>query len=258
MVELLNIFLTDTLSQFAYKSKGIKITHKYPERQNPAKHGERLLAEYARAKDLSSNIYTKVQVAAIKAKDGCYFDISNLKGKELLVKSIEAVSSGIRICNVRSDGVKDEKKTIATVYIPYSKEHILLKKLQEYSKGIQQDKTKPANDDLVRGIERIQASVVRSLWTDKPELFPGDVPVWCEVWLRVQKDDAGYVRDDFYKLCSELNITVKSEFLTFPDRTICIAYASEDDLINLLQYCSTLAEFRRAAELNSFFTELST
>lgn len=258
MAELLNIFLNNTLTENSYKSKRIAITHRYPTRENVQQHGERLLREYTQAKAASSHVYSPEQVAAIKAKEGCYFDISGLKGKELVIKSLEAIPSGIRVCNVQVAGEKDNAEITATIYIPDSKEHLFIKKLQEYAKGIQDGKKKPAHDDLVKSIESIRASVIKSLWTDRADLFPQESPVWCEIWLRIRKDNAKEIRTEFYALCQKENIPVKSEFLIFPDRMVCASYASERELNKLLQYCDYLAEFRRVSELNNFFMDLAT
>lgn len=256
MAELLNIFLNNEILENSYKSKQIRITHKYPMRENAQQHGERLLQEYAQAK-VAARTYSPEQVAAIKTKNGCYFDISGLKGKELVIKSLEAVSSGIRVCNVHVAGERDNAEITATVYIPDSKENIFVNKLKKYAEGIQGDNQKPAHDDLVKSIEAIKASVVISLWTDRIELFPHEVPSWCEVWLRIQQSNAAAVRDEFSALCHKLNIPIKNEFLIFPDRMVCAAFVSEKELGQLLQYCDYLAEFRRVAELNSFFMDLA-
>ena len=257
MGDFLNLFLNNTLTESAYKSKQIKVIHHYPIRESAEQHGMRLLSEYAQAKR-NSHSTTSEQVAAIKMKEGCYFDISGLPGQELLVKSLEAVSSGIRICNVRSAGEKADEEVIATVYIPNSKEHIFLKKIEDYAKGVPEGKSKPAHNDLVRSIEKIRMSVVQSLWTDSKEYFPSTDPAWCEIWLRATSDRAAEIRDQFFALCNKLNIHIKEEFLTFPDRIVCATYVSREDLSNLLQMSDYLAEFRRLAEPNSFFTGLET
>ena len=256
MAELLNIFLNNDILANSYKSKQLRIEHKYPIRENAQQHGERLLREYTQAKALAQT-YSSEQVAAIKTKNGCYFDISGLKGKELVVKSLEAVSSGIRICNVRVAGEKENAEITATVYIPDSKENIFVSKLEKYAEGTQGYKQKPAHDNLVKSIEAIKASVVKSLWTDRSELFPHEVASWCEVWLRIQQNNSTAMRDEFSALCHKLEIPIKNEFLIFPDRMVCAAFVSDKELGKILQYCDYLAEFRRVAELNSFFMDLA-
>lgn len=258
MAGLSNIFLHDTLVENSYKAKSVRITHKYPVREDPVQHGNRLLREYAQAKAASERAYSAEQVAAIKAKDGNYYDISGLKGKELVVQSLENVSSGIRICNVRASEVDGEEEVTATVFVPDAKEHIFLKKLQEYAKGIPEGKDKPAHDSLVKSIECISASFVRSLWTDNPSLLPSSTMKWCEVWLRVQNDTVESIKSDFFQICSQLGIAIKEETLVFPDRMVTLVLVSEKELQALLFHCSYLAEFRSVSELSSFFMGLST
>ena len=257
MAELQNLFLHDTKSEDTYKAINIPVKHKYPVRENPIEHGKRLLLEYARAKKNSEREYTSEQVASIKAKEGYYYDISGLKGKELVIKSLENTSSDIRVCNVRAQQADGEEEIIATIYVPNEKEHIFLNKIKEYANGQTEGKNKPAHDNLVKSIESIDASVVRSLWTDEISLFPDETMKWCEIWLRLQKDDPDILKADFFRLCTCLNIQFKEEALTFPDRLVCLVFASEKELRELLLNCDYLAEFRRAVEPNRFFVNIA-
>lgn len=256
MAELLNLFLHDTISENPYKARSTPITHKYPIREDPVQHGNRLINEYALAKKASDRAYSAEQIAAIKAKEGHYYDISGLRGKELVVQSLEAVNSNIRVCNVRVNEADGDEEITATVYIPNSKEHIFLRKIQEYAKGIPEGKNKPVNDELVKSIESINASVTRSLWTDDLELFPIEAK-WCEIWLRIQKDNAVSIKEEFFQICSSLKIEYSQDTLLFPDRMVCLVFASERELQALLLNCSFLAEFRSVADTCSFFATLT-
>lgn len=258
MAGLSNIFLHDTLSEDSYKAKAIRITHNYPSREDPIQHGNRLLQEYVVAKEAGGRTYSAEQVSAIKAKDGHYYDIHGLKGKELVVKSLENVASGIRLCNVHVYETDGDEEITATIYIPNTKEHIFLKKLQAYANGVPEGKSKPAHDALVRSIESISASAVRSLWTDNISLFPQDAKKWCEVWLRIQYNTVDSIRSDFFeRVCVGLGIDHREDTLVFPDRMVCLVHASEKELQDLLLSCDYLAEFRCAAEPGSFFMDLT-
>lgn len=257
MSRFLNVFLPNDITTNSFKSQQYLITHNYPIRENAQQHGERLLREYAQAK-AASHQYSSEQVAAIKAKEGCYFDISGLKGKELVIKSLENITSGIRVCNVRAAGDNENTEITATIYIPDSKEHIFINKIKKYAEGIHSEEKKPAHDALVKSIESIQKAVVKSLWTDKSDLFPQNAAGWCEIWLRIDRDNAELTRTKFFEICGSQHINVKNEYLIFPERMVCAAFVSGRDLEALLQQCDYLAEFRRVAELNSFFLELNT
>lgn len=254
MSELPNINLSGTLSQKAFKSRRINVTHNYPERESAELHGARIIQEYFTAK--AKQNYSPAQVAAIKTKTGLYVDVSSLKGREFPIDKLEVTRSGIRICNVKTSGEKNDKEIVTTLFIPNAKEHVFLRKLEDYSKGVQEGKKNPANNDLVRSIEHINSAVMKSFWTDREELYPADFYAWCEIWLRVDHEDAEKIRATFIQICKDNGIATKDDFLTFPDRVVCVALISEKEINTIFQICDSLAEIRRVAEVDSFFTDI--
>jgi hypothetical protein len=54
-------------------------------------------------------------------RHGAYVDFVSDPGSDLVLKSLEALSSGIRLLNVRRIGEGDREETFATVYVPHEK-----------------------------------------------------------------------------------------------------------------------------------------
>ncbi|MFR8745526.1 hypothetical protein [Gemmiger formicilis] len=137
---------------------------------------------------------TQKQVAAIRHKEGIYLEFSGAAGYDLCTKSLENYSSGIRLLNVR-----EENGTVkATVYVPENKAGYFIEKVQAYAEsldGIEENKN-PKNNDLVRSIEDVKVALLEAFWVGKTQDMPSAVPIWCEVWLRYEKDDHAAAEQD--------------------------------------------------------------
>lgn len=70
--------------------------------------------------------YDQKQVAAIRHKEGIYLEFSGAAGYDLLTKSFDNYSSGIRLLNVREDGQDDEKLLGPLFMFLQKKQHISL------------------------------------------------------------------------------------------------------------------------------------
>lgn len=190
------------------------------------------------------------QAVAHAVRDGAYLDFYSEPGFDLVLKSLEARRSGIRLLNVSKDG----NRTRATVYVPRSKSMYFLKKVNAYATEIDNRSAegKPKNAKLVESIADIRAAVLNSFWQDKPELLPGDTPDWVEVWL--SSEDLGVIQE-FEALCQSQQIEMGEGRLTFPERTIRIIKATRASLTRLLELSDDIAEFRAAKEVATFFIE---
>jgi len=197
---------------------------------------------------------TQEQIAAIHYKDGMYLEFSGAQNYDLAVKSLENISSGIRLLNV-----KTENDTIkATVYVPSGKESIFLNKVQAYAdSSLSGDRLK--NNDLISSIENIKLAILESFWIGKYEDIPQDsVSAWCEIWLR---HDSKFIKEDvirsFTDQCAILQIVVQNDSIVFPERVVVLIRANRNQLKKLISTCAYIAEIRRAPELSSFFDYLS-
>ena len=253
-VEKKNIFLTQTVETMPYTSTSRPIKTNYPKR-TVATHAAFI---QKKLQECYTGSLTQKQAAAIRYQEGIYLEFSSAKGYDLALKSLENRKSGIRLLNVHEDEENDIVK--ATVYIPAGKENFFLKKVETYASK-QTSKGKPKNNDLLRSIDDIKIAMLDSFWVGKTETMPGDIPVWCEIWLRYDfKNNTEAWRESeesILSICSKHKIHIDEKHIIFPERIIKLVYANAEQLKLLIATCPYIAEIRRAQEANTFFTELS-
>jgi hypothetical protein len=194
---------------------------------------------------------TQKQVAAIRYKDGVYFEFSGAENHELAIKSLENLQQGIRLLNVKHDG--DIVK--ATVYIPAGKESYFLSKVQEYAKPTDEEK-KPKNNDLVRSIENVKLAMLESFWIGDQRDMPDETSCWCEIWVRFDETSSEEVEKDFVECCTAIDIVINARHIVFPERIVRLVKANKEQLKDLIARSAYIAEIRRAPESTAFFDEL--
>lgn len=250
-MEKANIFLSNTKESMPYKTpKKSRVKHNYPDLERPLEHVRKLKQELQSI--VNSSISPK-QVAAMKAKDGFYLDVSGKQGYELNYKSLEDGRYGIQLLNVKS---KDDL-TKATVFVPKNKASHLIRKFNQFESSLGMD-GKPKNNDLVRSIDTIREADVASFWQGPHENIPtSDIRVWCEVWLSTEKQNDSDVLTEFKSLLDEFNISYKDDHITFPERIVMLILVNYNDLVALLQCSKYIAELNKCEEPNSFFIKES-
>lgn len=192
------------------------------------------------------------QVVTHVERRGAYIDFVSEPGFELTLKSLEARQSGIRLLNVRTETVKEDQQTIATVYVPHTKRGHFLRKLDAYSQ--EETKTgKPRNQKLVDSISDIRCAVLESFWQDDRTLMPGDSTSWIEVWLSSDRDE---VIERFEELLRQLRIAKAEGAIKFPERAVLMVSVNRTHLERLISLSDDIAEFRLGKEVASFFIEL--
>ena len=95
-------------------------------------------------------------------------------------------------------------------------------------------------------------SVLESFWQDQRELLPGETADWVEVWLSTEDLE---VIARFENLCREQQIVIGQGRLGFPERTVILIKATGMNLTHLLEFSESIAEFRAAREVATFFIE---
>lgn len=225
---------------------------KYPIRNNPSKHAEKVLE---RLKSCVELINLKEPVEAIRKKDGFVLEFSGEAKKDFAIDRLENIRKGIRILNVKieDDVVK------ASVYIPFRSEEHFIKKVQDFVTSL--DKKKPDNNNLIRSIEDVQPGKLESLWIGDTKNIPTDDPVWCEIWLRYEQnrfknDKTEETKNEFFILCNELKIEINQRHIRFPEEIVCLIKANRTQLNNLLLNSDYIAEIRRAPKATSTFINL--
>lgn len=250
-MEKANIFLSNTKESMPYKTpKKSRVKHNYPDLERPLEHVRKLKQELQSI--VNSSISPK-QVAAMKAKDGFYLDVSGKQGYELNYKSLEDGRYGIQLLNVKS---KDDL-TKATLFVPKNKASHLIRKFNQFESSLGMDGN-PKNNDLVRSIDTIREADVESFWQGPHENIPtSDIRIWCEVWLSAEKQNNCDILSEFKALLDEFNIAYKDEHITFPERIVMLILVNYNDLVALLQCSKYIAELNKCEEPNSFFIKES-
>jgi Subtilase family. len=250
-VEKKNIFLSNTIEPLPYVSK----SGRGPEKRIPDRdvntHANFLKRKFEEAYAQS---LTQKQVAAIRYKEGTYLEFSGKQQYDLSIKSLENLSAGIRLLNVKTD--KETDTVRATVYVPEGKEAFFINKVEKYLESYEKN-GKPKYNDLISSIDDVKLAFLEAFWIGKKEDMPTDTPVWCEIWLRVEDVQFDEVESSFSAKCEELGIHCDEKLIKFPERLIKLIYASATQLGELISRHAYIAEIRRAPEVTSFFEELN-
>ena len=197
------------------------------------------------------------QAVAHADRNGVYLEFASEPGFDLVLKSLEAHRSGIRLLNVRTEGEDETEITRATVFVPHSRSGHFLRKANAYASEdnpTKQDGTRtPKNATLINSIGDVRSAVLESsFWQDLPERLPGDAADWIEVWLSSEDET---VVSDFIRMCGERQITVGQGRLTFPERSVVLILANRSQLSALIELSDDIAEFRAAREVTTYFIE---
>ncbi len=197
------------------------------------------------------------QAVAHSTRQGIYLEFASEPGFDLALAKLEARRSGIRLLNVRTDHVDGEPVTRATVFIPHNKSAHFLQKAIKYATESNPPKkdgtTTPKNKELIESIGDVRAAILEtSFWQDSPDRLPGESPKWVEAWL--SSEDLGVI-ELFDRICAELGIQSGEGSLSFPERTVRLILANREQLESLIESSDSIAEFRAAREVATFFVE---
>ena len=245
-----NIFLENVARGIKYGVKPRLVKPKWQFNGDKASHVASLREKY--------NL-TIENIKAIKAQDedavnGYYVEFSGNTKSAFPLKAFENANLGIKLLNVKA--TEDTLK--ATVYIPEEKEYKFNDKFDSYQKTIAEEKQRA--QDFVESVDDISAATLDSFWTSKPEYLPQEVPVWCELWVRYEitkKENKDYVKNETHQVLQKLGIPYKEQFIEFPERLVFLVKANRQKLEVLIQKFPYVAELQKAAEVNTFFTEMS-
>ncbi|MCT0218475.1 S8 family peptidase [Synechococcus sp. CS-1329] len=197
------------------------------------------------------------RAVAHSSRQGVYLEFSSEPGFNLTLKSLESRQAGIKLLNVRTEGQDGEEITRATVFIPQEKSAHFLQKAIAYAtedNPPRQDGTTTAkNAPLIESIGDVRAAILESsFWQDAPDRLPRDAPEWVEAWL--SSEDLNVI-EAFEQLCGDQGIELGEGSLSFPERTVRLILANRQQLESLIEYSDSIAEFRHAREVATFFVE---
>ncbi len=238
--------------QFISKSRPVPNTV-FPERDRIS-HGQWLQKRFEQIWQESVSIREERSAASLPVRRGVYVEFASQSGSPLSTKSLENIRAGIRLLNVREREVDGQPVNFATVYVPSEKRGIFLKKFCEYTLE-NTPKDKPRHLEMAASIDQMRKALFASFWVDPLILMPDDDPVWCEIWLRLQKPmPSETLLAEFFGVCNQLNIAYKNQHILFPERLVTIVRANRQQLGELTESFDFVAEIRRAQEPESFFT----
>ena len=264
--KLLFIAGYDSPCDYSRPPKGGGSQLSFPSRDR-TKHGALMRSQWRAIWAERDRLRSRIESAGGSSSDnkGCYIDFNGAPGYGLKIERLESRSNGIALSNVTEIEVESgEKYTRATVFLPDGKKDVIGKKFDSYLTKNIKDKDIPKNNDLVAGIESMSISGVDSLWADAKSLMPlpGGSPIWCEVWLtEPESPDSLWSQDsanfDMLKTAAaKINITVKDQLLKFPGRSVCLVFATREQLEILMARVGCLGELKRAKEPSDYFFDL--
>lgn len=224
-------------------------------RQNRQTHGRGLLRQIGDLKPVVDQARVEQEEAGLEEGFGLQIEFESFPDVELAFQSLAAEASGIELQNVRHD----KNKTLATVFVPDGKLHILENKITAYlDESKDSEKGLPKHQKLLDAIRSIRAASIQSLWTDDPAVFPEylDESLWWEVWLPV-RDDRNLVVEQFKLLASGLDFRIAHGQIEFPERTVLLVNGSLGQMQRSILTLNSIAELRRAKETADFFDSLA-
>lgn len=248
-----NIFLKNDAEAVRYKSKllGGGNIELPPRSRN--EHGKKIKQRLIKIWDAVEEEEKRRRAISMIVRNGTYLEFESAPNFDLKTKSLEFHKSGIQLLNVRkekkSDGTTINK---ATVFIPKAKENYFLKKVDEYLKK-ETKNGNPKNKEFIESIEDIKLAVLESFWIGDKSWIPDTNKKWCEIWLNV---DDYKLEETFRALLKSLNIEVKNQKLSFPERRVLFIHANKELLTSIIESSSLVAEMRRATEVATFFVDL--
>lgn len=196
---------------------------------------------------------------------GLYFDFVSSKGYEIAANSLENHRFGITIANVAKVDTGDGPMERVTIFVPENRRAEFERKIVDYAEKETEKTLAPKNKKLIESIDDLMESSVESLWRDDLNLMPrpGGDAVWCEVWL--VEPEGPLLRNAtgesvcvmaFKRAMEESRISVKDKTLRFPERSVCLVYASYSQLVGLMERFGNIGEFRRAKDTAEFFMNM--
>jgi len=222
--------------------------------RNRAQHGSALLSQIDALKPSFADARAAQEAAGLGDGFGLQIEFESFPEVDLAFESLAAERSGIELFNMR----RNENRTLATVFVPDGKLHLLEHKIAAYLEE-RQDKNGTPRDHrrLLDAIRAIRAATLRELWTDDEAVFPHDEAevFWWEVWLPVRKARDEVVAS-FRALAALQGITVAPGELHFPERTVLLMRASAAQVTQSLKTLNSIAELRRAKDTADFFDSM--
>jgi len=216
-------------------------------------HGNGLLGQLEALRPATVAARDTQEASGIDEGYGLKVEFESFPDIALAFESLARDASGIELLNVRHD----QARTLATVFVPDGKLEHFERLIRAYLDESKDTKKGPKNRTLLNAISEIRAATLDALWTDDESVLPASdsEAFWWEVWLPVRGDRAATAQQ--FRRCAEgLNFQIAPGELTFPERTVMLAYGSVGQMKRSILTLNSIAELRRAKETADFFDSL--
>ncbi|MFC5384659.1 S8 family peptidase [Aquamicrobium segne] len=187
--------------------------------------------------------------AIAEGERGFYLEFEIPAAERAAVENLENKPAAIELVAVRP--ITDGNETVAaTVFVPERSAEFFSRKIAAY-RDEDTKSGKPKNEALVARIEDVRLAAVRSLFTDDMALLPkAGYPAWWEVWIR------GGRLETFRYVAERLDIALKDHAISFPERDVVLALATEETMERLVENSDAVAELRIAKDTPTLFLEM--
>lgn len=187
----------------------------------------------------------------VERRGGEYLQFNSSPGYGIDPDKFENLTSKVHLLGVRQSD-DDNPVVSATVYVPSGKADFFLNKVLDYADNNKNTKKGNwKNKAFVESIDSVTQVSPRTLWSDDTKAFPGNLPIWCEIWIDTTLSDAGCVNDDFAECCKNNNIEYSEKYIVFPEHIVVLAKVNAKQLGCLFNDIGCMSEIRRLAEPNS-------
>lgn len=195
--------------------------------------------------------------------EGMYIDVHSFEEQTLSYERLVNRQEKVKLLNIRKEKIELEDRIssqeVATIYLPKGKEDYLLKRVNQYIDTLSRKKIK--NKNLVDSIKDVSHTQLDSFF--KPEELAGlkeHEKKWFEVWIDTSgkpevKENSSYNEEEFIRDVKKKGIKISSRTLKFPESTIYLVNTDKAGLKSILSLNSVVMEFRKAAELTTFYLD---
>lgn len=241
-----HFFITGWIKRESYTAPPAMARTRLPSR-NRGGHGAKLKSQFEQA--WASAEEKQRNVAVIPGTpEGFLIQFESEPTFQIELGKLDLRSQGIELRTVKQVG----DVQIATVFVPSGKVQTFINKFEQYL--TQETKTgKPKNQPLVDSISDVRLATIESLWTENAPFPATSDRIWWEIWLRT---DGELEIARFQELVRRLNLRAGKQHLSFPDRTVVLAYASPAELSQSLELLNDFAELRMSKDTPTFFVRL--
>ena len=249
-----HFILENTATAELFRPRSVVVDPTEVPSQDRQQHGGRLLQQFEALRPEIEQAHSRQESAGMDEGFGLQVEFESFPDIELAFESLAKERSGIELLNVRHE----ENRTMATIFVPDGKLHILENLVTAYlDESRDSKKGKPKNQKLLDAIRNIRVASLKALWTDDPEVFPQSVEetLWWEVWLPVRGDRMAEAQR-FTQLAEGLDFRVAPGKIEFPERTVLLVYGSRGQMQRSIMTLNSIAELRRAKETADFFDSL--